>query len=105
MADVSCRGCKYFEGYDARQGRCHRFPPREGELGTPEFSFPIVLVGEWCGEFEEGTQAARHEGTEGKKKKATGNKPVPQAGARGAGYRENLAAAAEAAPPERGGAA
>lgn len=62
MTDT-CRNCKFYHPYldgpigqPTGEGVCRRYPPivhRESEsMAGPDFGFPMVDAGEWCGEFD-----------------------------------------------------
>ncbi|HNW44289.1 MAG TPA: hypothetical protein PKI19_07270 [Elusimicrobiales bacterium] len=44
----SCAACKYFGDSEDDAGKCHRYPPADGE-------YPLVTGLDWCGEHKDRT--------------------------------------------------
>ena len=47
----SCKECRYFAFDDGDVGACRRYPPSIYDADADESYWPMLSVGDWCGEF------------------------------------------------------
>ena len=49
----ACGDCRFFEHYDGNEGFCLRYPPAANPMSVENaICRPVVLLHEWCGEFQ-----------------------------------------------------